>query len=383
MSPAAIPSKLPHVGTTIFTEMSALAQEYQAINLSQGFPDFPISQQLVELVGRYMQQGYNQYAPMPGVPALRQRIADKLNSYSSHDFDPEVEITVTSGATEGLFVALQTLVHPGDEVIIFDPAYDLYAPSVVLAGGIPVHIELTYPEFAIDWDQLNAAINSGTKVIVINNPNNPAGSVMPREDLEQLAEIVNEHQLHIISDEVYEHMVFDGLQHHSILSLSKLRERGVAVFSFGKTLHATGWKIGYCVAPPEITVELKKIHQFTTFSINTPIQHAIADYIQDPETYNQLGGFFQQKRDLFLNTMSESAFKPLPSHGTYFQMMEYGELSDLPDREMANWLTREHGVASIPVSVFYQRGTDHKVLRFCFAKSDETLIKAAEKLCRI
>lgn len=378
-----ISSKLPLVGTTIFTEMSALAVEHNAINLSQGFPDFPLDSHLIDLVKHYMSSGHNQYAPMPGIPALRKQIAAKLKPYHAQPFDADEEITITSGATEGLFATLNALIHPRDEVIIFDPAYDLYAPAVMLAGGKPVHLELMLPEFSINWEQLEQAIGSQTRAIVINNPNNPAGSILHGEELERLRDLVVSRDLIIISDEVYEHMVYDGLQHHSILSVPGLRERGVAVFSFGKTFHATGWKIGYTVAPPAITKELRKVHQFVTFSVNTPIQLAIADYLNDPGHYLGLSDFFQKKRDFFLSLMAPSRFKPLPSRGTYFQIMSYQDISDRPDRDMAHWMTVEHGVASIPVSVFYNSGRDHKLLRFCFGKNSETLKQAAEKLCKI
>ncbi len=377
------PSKLPQVGTTIFTEMSALALEQGAINLSQGFPDFPLDAQLIDLVKHYMTEGHNQYAPMPGVPALRKQIASKLKPYHTDPFDADQEITITSGATEGLFATINALIHPQDEVIILDPSYDLYAPAVILAGGKPIHVELDLPDFSINWNKLEKAIGPRTRVVIINNPNNPAGSILPRAELERLAELVVSKDLMVISDEVYEHMVYDGLQHHSILSVPDLRDRGVAVFSFGKTFHATGWKIGYTVAPPNITKELRKVHQFVTFSVNTPIQLAIADYLSDPDHYQGLSAFFQEKRDMFLNLMATSRFKPLPSRGTYFQLMSYADISDKPDREMAHWMTIEHGVASIPISVFYQNGRDHKLLRFCFGKNTSTLQEAAEKLCKI
>ena len=378
-----ISSKLPQVGTTIFTEMSALAVECGAINLSQGFPDFPLDEQLIERVTHYMAQGYNQYAPMPGVPALREQIAIKLESYSDHSFNADTEITITSGATEGLFSSINTLVNVGDEVIILDPSYDLYGPAVKLAGGKPVHVALQLPDFSIDWDTLEKVVNDRTRALIINNPNNPAGSILREDELTRLAQWVSQKDLMVISDEVYEHMVYDGLQHHSILSFPELRNRGVAVFSFGKTFHATGWKIGYMVAPAHITGELRKVHQFVTFSVNTPIQMAMADYLQDPQHYLGLSAFFQEKRDLFLKLMEPSRFKPLPSKGTYFQLMSYEDINDMGDREMAHWMTREHGVASIPISVFYDQGTDNKLLRFCFGKNDQTLTKAAEKLCRI
>lgn len=382
-SPVSIQSKLPNVGTTIFTVMSAMAAEYGAINLSQGYPDFPISTELIGLVNQYMSRHFNQYAPMPGVPSLRNQISQKLKYTLDLEFDPDKEITVVAGATEGLYSAITAFVHQEDEVIIFDPAYDLYAPSVQLAGGVPIHLELELPDFTINWKQLEAAISDRTRVIVINNPNNPAGSVLTEDDLQKLAKLVEQNDLLILSDEVYEHMVYHPQGHQTILKYPALRDRGVAVFSFGKTFHATGWKVGYCVAPEALTNELRRVHQFVAFSVNTPIQMALADFLKDPARYMSLGDFFKQKRDLFLGIMKNSHFEPLPCNGTYFQLMKYQAVSDLPDMEMATWMTKEHGVASIPTSVFYNKGTDNKILRFCFAKSEDTLTRAAEKLCRI
>jgi methionine aminotransferase len=376
-------SKLPNVGTTIFTVMSAMAAEYGAINLSQGYPDFSISGQLIDLVSHFMKKGYNQYAPMPGIPILREEIANKLKSTLDATFDYDKEITIVAGATEGLYSAITAFVHPGDEVIIFDPAYDLYAPAVQLSAGTPVHLELELPGFTINWEQLESAITPKTRIIVINNPNNPAGSVLLDEDLQRLSELVIKHDLLIISDEVYEHMVYHPDGHQSILKYPELRARGIGIFSFGKTFHATGWKVGYCVAPDILTHELRRVHQFVAFSVNTPIQMALSEFLKDPAHYLTLGDFFKEKRDHFLNLMKESRFEPLPCNGTYFQLMRYGQVSDLPDMDMVTWMTKEHGVASIPTSVFYDRGTDNKILRFCFAKNLETLTAAAEKLCRI
>lgn len=382
-SPLTVESKLPHVGTTIFTVMSAMAEEFRAINLSQGYPDFPISQELIELVNFYMREGHNQYAPMPGVPKLRNQIVQKLGEDLNEEFDADNEVTIVAGATEGLYSALTAFVQKDDEVIIFDPAYDLYAPAVQLSGGKPVHLELELPDFTINWKHLESAISPRTRIIVINNPNNPAGSVLTERDLRRLSDLVVKHDLLIISDEVYEHMVYHPSGHQSILRYPELRARGIAVFSFGKTFHATGWKVGYCVSPKKLTRELRRVHQFVAFSVNTPIQMALADYLKDPQHYLSLGKFFQEKRDLFINLMKDSQFEPLPCNGTYFQLMKYGAISDLPDTEMATWMTREHGVASIPTSVFYNQNTDNKILRFCFAKNNETLAEAAEKLCRI
>jgi methionine aminotransferase len=320
---------------------------------------------------------------MPGVPLLRQQIAQKLSTTLNINFDPENEITVVAGATEGLYAALTAFVHSGDEVIIFDPAYDLYAPAVQLSGGRPIHLELELPNFTINWDVLESSISAKTRLIVINNPNNPAGSILSYQDLERLSELAIKHDLLIISDEVYEHMVFDPHSHQTILKHPVLRTRSIAIFSFGKTFHATGWKVGYCVAPPALTSELRRVHQFVAFSVNTPIQMALAEFLRDPSHYQYLSDFFREKRDLFLSLMQESRFEPLPCNGTYFQLMRYDAISDRPDMEMATWMTKEHGVASIPTSVFYHRKTDNRILRFCFAKNADTLTKAAEKLCRI
>ena len=383
ISPDTLESKLPDVGTTIFTVMSALAAEQEAINLSQGYPDFPISSELIELVAFHMRQGHNQYAPMPGVPALRQVISNKLEHTVGHRFDPDAEITVVAGATEGIYSALTAFVHKDDEVIIFDPAYDLYAPSVKLAGGKAVHIELEVPSFTINWQKLESAISPRTKVMVINNPNNPAGSVLTIDDMQRLSDLAVRHNLLVLSDEVYEHMVYHPDGHQSILKFPELRERGIAVFSFGKTFHATGWKTGYCVAPEKFTNEIRRVHQFVAFSVNTPIQMALTEFLKEPSHYTTLSNFFKDKRDYFLDLMKDSRFEPLPCNGTYFQLMKYHQISDLPDTEMAIWMTKEHGVASIPTSVFYHRKTDNKILRFCFAKNNETLASAAKKLCRI
>ena len=382
-SPVTISSKLPNVGTTIFTVMSAMAAECNAINLSQGYPDFPISSELIDLVNFYMKQGHNQYAPMPGVPVLRQQIATKLGESLDVAFDPDHEVLVVAGATEGLYSALMAFIRQGEEAIIFDPAYDLYAPSVILAGGNPVHLELELPNFTINWEELESAINSNTRVIVVNNPNNPAGSVLTGEDLDRLAKLAVKNDLLVISDEVYEHMVYHPEGHQSILKHPELRERSVAVYSFGKTFHATGWKIGYCAGPRNLISEIRRVHQFVAFSINTPIQMALADFLKDRDQYLSLPDFFREKRDLFLRLMAGSKFEPLPCNGTYFQLMRYDKISERADQEMATWMTKEHGVASIPISVFYNRGTDNKILRFCFAKSEPTLTQAAEKLCQI
>jgi len=377
-----IESKLPDVGTTIFTVMSKMAADYNAINLSQGFPDFPVSDQLIALVNEAMQKGYNQYAPMPGLPLLRESIAQMVGINHALILNAETEITITAGATEALFAALMALVKTGDEVIVFDPAYDSYDPAIRLSGGIPLHLKLN-KQFGINWDEVANAISPRTKVIMINSPHNPSGAILTEEDITQLENLVLKHNLIVLSDEVYEWIIFDGLQHHTVLKSDILRERSVAVFSFGKTFHATGWKVGYTIAPEQISKEIRKVHQFLTFSVNTPMQWALATFLQKPDNYNYLPGFYQQKRDYFINKIKDSQFEILDCKGTYFQLLSYKQISNKPDMEMAEWLTKEKGVASIPVSVFYADKTDNQVLRFCFAKSEETLDKAAELLCKI
>lgn len=375
-----ISSRLPDVGTSIFSVMSKMALEENAINLSQGFPDFSIDGAIIDMVHRYMKEGYNQYAPMPGVPALRNAIASVLQKTFQHNANPETEITVTTGATEGIFAGIAALVGPGDEVILFDPSYDSYDPAIRLNGGIPVHINLTYPGYSIDWDLVRSKISSRTRLIMINTPHNPCASVLSAQDMAALEQIVLEHNLFVLSDEVYERLIFDGLQHQSVLRFPKLAARSLAVFSFGKTFHATGWKAGYVVAPEALTRELRKCHQFIVFSVNTPVQFALAEYLADPSHYESLGRFYQQKRDLFLSQIRGSGFEPLPCHGSYFQSLSYAAISDKKDLEMAEHLTRKFKVASIPFSVFYQDRTDNRILRFCFAKKEETLEKAGEIL---
>ena len=378
-----IQSKLPDVGITIFTVMSKMAAEHGAVNLSQGFPDFDAPEELIERVNHYMHRGMNQYAPMQGVPLLRERIAEKVETLYQLKIDPETQVTVTSGATEALFAAIAAVVHPGDEVIVVEPAYDAYAPVIQLNGGTPVYISLSFPEYRVDWERLRKLLTDRTRLIILNTPHNPTGTVLDKEDMACLKTIVAERDIFILSDEVYEHIVFDGHAHQSILRDPELAARSFVVSSFGKTYHTTGWKIGYCVAPPEMTLEFQKIHQFLTFASNTPIQLAYTDFMKHTEHYLQLADFYQRKRDLFLDCMQASRFKPLPCAGTYFQMMDYSAISDEPDVEFARRLTTEYGVAAIPPSVFYHDQRDHKVLRFCFAKQDQTLTEGAELLCRI
>lgn len=373
-------SRLPDVGTTIFTIMSKMAQDYGAINLSQGFPDFPIDQKLIALAHQFMTEGYNQYAPMPGLPALQNTIAEIASHTYGRRFNPETEVTITSGATEGIYSAIAAFVSPGDEVIVFDPAYDCYDPAIRLNGGIPVHLDLLPPDFAIDWDHVRRVITNKTRMIMINTPHNPTGTVLSARDLQNLENIALNYGLLVLSDEVYERVIFDGLEHQSVLRSEALAGQAIAVFSFGKTLHATGWRIGYTVAAESLTHEIRKTHQFITFSINTPIQMALAEYMKTPENYLSLGAFFQSKRDHFLNRIKGSSFVPLPSHGTYFQLVSYRGISDKPETEMAEELTKKHKVAAIPVSVFYKKRLDNQLLRFCFAKQESTLDKACEIL---
>ena len=376
-------SKLPQVGTTIFTIMSKLAAETGAINLSQGFPEFDCSPELVALVEQYMRKGANQYAPMTGVPSLREALAQKTEQLYGVSYHPETEVTVTSGATEALFAAITAVVRPGDEVIVFEPAYDSYVPAIELNGGVPVYVPLTPPAYAIDWAQVGEKITDRTRLMIVNTPHNPTGYVWTAEDLAQLAALVQHRDIWIVSDEVYEHILFDGRTHHSLATHPVLQERTFVCGSFGKTFHITGWKIGYCLAPAELTVEFRKIHQYLTFSTVTPIQHALADYLHHPDHYQSLAAFYERKRDLFLDSIRGSRFKLQPAEGSFFQTVSYGAITDEPDYDLAIRLTREIGVASIPISVFYHQKADYKMLRFCFAKTDETLRRAGERLSQL
>jgi methionine aminotransferase len=378
-----IESKLPQVGVTIFTTMSKLALEQGAINLSQGFPDFDAHPDLIEQVAHHMRQGSNQYAPMQGIPILRERIAQKSLHMYGVDIDPETEITVTSGATEALFAAITAVVQPGDEVLLVEPAYDSYLPAVVLSGGIPRFVQLKHPDYRIDWDEFKDALSNRTRAVIINSPHNPTGTVLSTNDIGRLAEVVRDRNIILISDEVYEHIIFDGLRHESLLRHDELRQRSFVISSFGKTYHTTGWKIGYCIAPERLTREFQKIHQYVTFASNTPIQFAYADFLERKELFIDLAHFYQKKRDLFLDLIKDSRFKPLPCQGTYFIMLDYSAVSDQTDTEFARTITCQHKVAAIPPSVFYHKGEDNRVLRFCFAKKDETLMEAAKILRRI
>jgi methionine transaminase len=381
--PRPIASKLPNVGTTIFTVMSRLAQEHDAINLSQGFPDFDCAKELRDLAAKYLNAGLNQYPPMAGIVSLRERVAEKAEALYGARYDVEHEVTIVPGATYGIFTAVATLVRPGDEVILIEPAYDSYAPSIEVAGGVPVYVQLRYPDYSIDWQQVSRAITPKTRAIIINTPNNPTASVLSGEDLRMLESLLRGTGIVVISDEVYEHIVFDGHRHQSVASFPGLAERSYVVSSFGKTYSVTGWKMGYVLAPKELTAEFRKVHQFNVFVTNSPLQHALAEYMKDPGPYLSLAAFYQKKRDFFLDGVKGSRFKPLPSRGTFFQNLAYDAISDEKDMDLALRLTRENGIASIPVSVFYREPPPHKVLRFCFAKSEETLARGAEILSRI
>lgn len=377
-------SKLPDVGTTIFTVISRRAEELGAVNLGQGFPDYPIDARLTELVTGAMQSGFNQYAPMAGLPVLQERIARLVHARHGLDLDVQREVTITLGATEAIFSAIQALAGPGDEVIVFDPSYDSYDPAVRLAGARCVHVPLLPPSFAFDWDRIRAAVTPRTRMLIINSPQNPACTVMSRADLRQLAALAQERDLLVLSDEVYEHLVYDGVEHASVLSEPALRERSLAVYSFGKALHATGLRVGYCIAPPELTVELRRVHQFNTFTISTPLQHAIAAYLAEkPGVFSGLPAFFAAKRRLLGEGLSGTALRVLPSQGTYFTLVDYSashSLGALEDTEAAKRLLEEGGVASIPLTPFYREPVKHRLLRLCFAKQDATLHKAAERL---
>ena len=376
-------SKLPALGLTIFSEMTQLANDVGAINLSQGFPDFEVDPELTGLVAYYMREGYNQYAPMQGVALLRERIAAKVFELYSAGYDPASEITITSGATEALFAAITAVVGRQDEVIVFEPAFDSYVPVIELCGGTPVYIQLKFPEYTVDWDEVRATISDKTRLIILNFPHNPTGAVLSYADIKQLTQIVQDTNIVIVSDEVYEHIVFDGYPHLSLSAYPELAERSFVISSFGKTYHVTGWKLGYCLAPGNLSKEIQMIHQYLTFASNTPMQHAFAEFIRKKEIYLQLSGFYQKKRDLFQAFIEKSRFNVLPCRGTYFQMLDYSSITDEPDLDFARRLTVDHGVAAIPPSVFYHRKNDYKVLRFCFAKKDETLEEAAEKLCGV
>ncbi len=382
--PDVVITKLPKVGTSVFAVMSQLSNEHNAINLSQGFPDFPISEQLIDLVSNNMKQGHNQYAPMPGLISLREMISEKTESLYSAYYNPETEITVTAGATQAIFSAIMAFVREGDEVIVFEPAYDSYVPAIRLAGGTPISIQLKLPDYHIDWEEVKKLVNQRTKMIIINSPHNPTGSILSNEDLLRLDKITRNTGILILSDEVYEHIIFDNFEHQSVCRYPTLAERSLVMCSFGKTFHATGWKTGYCLAPENLMNEFRKTHQFVVFCSNSPVQYALAEYLKNPSNYLGLGSFYQQKRDYFVDLIKKSRFKIIPSSGTYFQLLDYSAISDEPEMEFACRLIKEHGVASVPVSAFYNnKPVNNQVLRFCFAKKDETLEKAASILCKI
>ena len=381
-----ITSKLPNVGITIFTQMSQLAAQTGALNLSQGFPDFAAPQALCDAVGRHIASGHNQYSPMTGLPVLRQQIAVKIARSYGTQVDADTEVTVTPGATEAIFCAIQAVIHRGDEVIVFDPAYDSYEPSVELAGGRCVHVQLGLNDFSIDFEKLAQALSPRTRMIILNSPHNPSGALISRAELDRLAALIRDRDIYLISDEVYEHLVYDGVPHVSVLAHEELYQRAFVVSSFGKTYHVTGWKTGYVVAPPALTAELRKVHQYVNFCGVTPLQYALADFMAEhPEHVEELPDFYQAKRDLFCDLLAPSRFSFTRASGTYFQLVDYSQIRpDLNDVEMALWMTREHGVASIPISVFYQTPPEgQRLVRLCFAKREETLREAAEKLCVI
>lgn len=378
-----IASRLPQAGTTIFTVMSALAAEHGAVNLGQGFPDYPIDPVLAGLVSKAMADGHNQYPLMAGILPLREAIAAKMQRAYGRVYDPGREVTVTSGATEAIWATVSGLVHPGDEVILFEPVYDSYGPAVTLAGGKIVPLQLTFPGFRIDWAAVRAAITPRTRMIMVNFPNNPSGSILRPADLDELAAITRGTKIVVVSDEVYEHMVYDGREHASLARHDELAARSVVIGSFGKTFHATGWKVGYACAPREISDEIRRVHQFMVFTVSSPMQHALATFLAEPSRYEGLNAFFQAKRDLFRSLMAGTPFEFLEAEGAYFQLATYAKVSDEPDAEFSERLVKECGVATIPLSAFYAKPPAQKVIRFCFAKKDETLRAAAERLRRL
>ncbi len=376
-------SKLPDVGTTIFTVMSALAREHNAINLSQGFPDFGCSPKLLELAQKHMNAGFNQYAPMQGVIQLRERIAQIISNCYNANYNPDTEITITAGATQGIYTSIAAFINKGDEVVVFEPAYDCYIPAIEVHGGVAVPIQLNYPGFTINWDEVKKKVNDKTKMIIINTPHNPSGTVINENDLKQLEQLVAGKNIFVISDEVYEHMAFDNKPHQSVARFSSLRQQSIIISSFGKTVHTTGWKIGYVAAPAELMTEFRKVHQFLVFAVNHPFQLALADYLADTSTYLELKDFYQKKRDLFRSLISGSRFTLETCTGTYFQLLGYKNITDEKDTDFAIRLTKEKKLASVPLSVFYTQPKDDKLLRFCFAKKNETLQQAAEVINKI
>jgi methionine aminotransferase len=382
-APIKILSKQPNLQVTIFAVMSKLANDYQAINLSQGFPDFDCDPELIELVNKYMKQGRNQYAPMQGVMALRERLAEKIENCYGAVYNPENEITVTAGATEALYAAITAVVHPGDEVIVSEPWYDAYVPAIEYNGGIPIYVKLKHPDYHIDWDKVKRAVTDKTRLIILNSPHNPTGSVLKESDIEQLKRLVRNTDIILLSDEVYEHIIFDNLIHYSLCRYPELAERSMVISSFGKTYHTTGWKVGYCAAPKELMIEFQKVHQFLTYAVNTPVQFAYAEFLKRQEPYQELSAFYQAKRDTFAGLVKDSHFKLLPCKGSYFQLLDYSNITYESEFDFAVRLTKEFKVASVPTSAFYNQKDNNHVLRFCFAKKDQTLKQAAERLCKI
>ena len=378
-----IESKLPNVGTTIFTVMSALANEHKAINLSQGFPNFDCAPELKNLVNNYLQNGFNQYAPMAGATSLLGILARKIEGLYGMSLDPKAEITITAGGAQAIFTAIVAFIKSGDEVILIEPAYDSYGPSIEVCGGVVVPYEMKAPDFKIDWEELKKKITPKTRMLIINTPHNPTGTVLLENDLKIVEEIAEEHDLLVLSDEVYEHLIYDQQQHQSVLRFPKLFQRSLAIYSFGKTFHSTGWKLGYCVAPEHLMKEFRKVHQFNVFSVNSFTQYAIAEYLEDASTYLSLNNFYQKKRDFFLEKIKNSRFRPIPCSGTYFQLVDYSAISDEPEVDFAKRMTTEYGVAVIPVSPFYSKKLNQKVVRVCFAKTEGLLEEAAELICKI
>ena len=376
-------SKLPNVGESVFATMTKMANDYNAINLSQGFPDFNCSEELLERVAYYQSKGFNQYAPMPGVLNLRKKISEKIKKIYGKMYNPDTEIVVTAGATQALYTAITAVVSPGDEAIILEPAYDSYAPAVLINGGIPIFISLAKNNYSIDWELVEKSISNKTKLIIINSPHNPTGSVLTKNDLEILEKLVRGKEIFIISDEVYEHIIFGDKIHYSVAQLPELCKKTFVISSFGKTYHTTGWKVGYCVAPEKLINEFKKVHQFIVFAVNTPIQHAYADIMEKEEMYFGLSKFYQTKRDLMISLLSKSKFKIEPAQGTYFQLLNYSQISELNDMQFSEYLTKEIGVGVIPLSPFYSTVSKEKVIRICFAKKEEVLQAAAERLCKV
>jgi methionine aminotransferase len=373
-------SKLPQIGLSIFATMSKMALQHNAINLSQGFPDFNCSEELIELVSKYQKQGFNQYAPMSGVLQLREMISHKIENLYNHRYDVEKEITIAAGATQALFTAISSVIQKDDEVIIIEPAYDSYLPVVLLNGGKPVFVSLSKNDFSFDWDTVKDAITDKTRMLIINSPHNPTGSVLTEDDIKILEEITRNTKILILSDEVYEHIIFDGTNHISLSQSEELSKRSFVISSFGKTFHSTGWKIGYCSAPENLTTEFRKFHQFVVYAVNTPIQYAYAEYLSEPSHYIELPDFYQQKRDYLINILADSKFKIRPAKGTYFQLLDYSKISDLNDMDFAIKMTKEIGVAVIPISPFCTLDKSRKLIRVCFAKNEDVLKKAGEKL---